>query len=92
MVLVNGSPTREFHMGIGVRQGDPLVQFLFLIVAEGLNVMIKEATRIGAFKGIKVGRDEVELSHLQYADDTIIFGEWNLVNAKNLMRVMKIFQ
>nr|KYP63095.1 LINE-1 reverse transcriptase isogeny [Cajanus cajan] len=43
-VLVNGSPTEEFSMSKGLRQGDPLTPFLFLIVAEGLNVLFKKAS------------------------------------------------
>lgn len=91
-ILVNGSPTKEFFMERGVRQGDPLSPFLFLIVAEGLNVVMKKAVEEGYFKGLKIGNDEVCLSHLQYVDDTLIFGEWSDRNAKNLIRIMKCFQ
>lgn len=38
-VLLNGSPTEEFHLKGGLRQEDPLSPFLFLIVAEGLCIM-----------------------------------------------------
>ncbi|GJX02450.1 putative RNA-directed DNA polymerase, eukaryota, reverse transcriptase zinc-binding domain protein [Tanacetum coccineum] len=55
-ILVNGSPTGEFRMTRGIRQGDPLSPFLFLIVAEGINVATKEAISNGVLKGVSVGR------------------------------------
>ncbi|PWA80255.1 reverse transcriptase domain, Reverse transcriptase zinc-binding domain protein [Artemisia annua] len=91
-VLVNGSPTAEFNLERGIRQGDPLSPFLFILAAEGLNAMVNEAVDRGVFKGIKVGTDNVVVSHLQYADDTIFFGEWDKDNAKNLMCILNCFE
>lgn len=91
-ILVNGSPTDEFYLTRGVRQGDPLSPFLFLIAAEGLNILVKEASNCGIFKGVKVGRENVVVSHLQYADDTIFFGDWSRSNACNLMGILKCFE
>ncbi|GJU27326.1 cysteine-rich receptor-like protein kinase [Tanacetum coccineum] len=91
-ILVNGSPTEEFCLERGVRQGDPLSPFLFILAAEGLNAIIREAVDKGVFRGIKIGSDNVVVSHLQYADDTIFFGEWNKENAKALMCILKCFE
>ncbi|MCH86339.1 cysteine-rich receptor-like protein kinase [Trifolium medium] len=76
-VLVNGSPIKEFSIGRGLRQGDPLSPFLFLIAAEGLNVILKASVDSGLFKGYQIGSDplsRVSVSHLQFADDTLIIG------------------
>ncbi|XP_071695737.1 uncharacterized mitochondrial protein AtMg01250-like [Rutidosis leptorrhynchoides] len=91
-VLVNGSPTKEFNLGRGVRQGDPLSPFLFIIVAEGLNWMAKSAVSNGLFCGVEIGNDKIPLSHLQYANDTIFFGKWSLENMENLMKLLKCFE
>ena len=72
-VLVNGSPTKEFKLRRGLRQGDPLVHFLFLIVVEGLVGLVREATRIGALEGVKVGVKGVDVKLLQFVDDTVFF-------------------
>ena len=91
-VLVNGSPTKEFRMCKGVRQGDPLAPFLFILAAEGLNVAFAEARRKEIFKGIRLNDEDTEVSILQYANDAILMGEWDLSNAKNMIRVLKCFE
>jgi hypothetical protein len=72
-VLVNGSPTNEFPLGRGLRQGDPLSPFLF---AEGFNVLMDALSVNNLFTGYKMGNhDPVVVSHLQFADDTLILSE-----------------
>ncbi|KAJ9561151.1 hypothetical protein OSB04_006311 [Centaurea solstitialis] len=91
-VLVNGSPSKEFHLGKGVRQGDPLAPFLFILAAEGLNVVFREAHRNALFKRVRLDNLEDEISLLQYADDAIIMGEWDSDNALNLVRLLRCFE
>lgn len=63
-VLVNGSPSEEVSIQMRLKQADPLAHFLFLLVAEGLSGLIREAVSIGKFKGFKVGDSDVVISHL----------------------------
>ncbi|XP_071739297.1 uncharacterized mitochondrial protein AtMg01250-like [Rutidosis leptorrhynchoides] len=91
-VLVNGSPTQEFNLEKGVRQGDPLSPFLFIIAAEGLNLLAKKATESGLLKGVEIGSDKILVSHLQYADDTLFIGEWGRQNFNNLMKLLNCFE
>ncbi|KAI3751226.1 hypothetical protein L2E82_22274 [Cichorium intybus] len=91
-VIINGSPTDEFEISKGVRQGDPLSPFLFIIAMEGLNVALQEARDKGLFKGVQLPNDGPCISHLFYADDALFVGEWDRVNLKNLARILKCFQ
>ncbi|GKB61275.1 reverse transcriptase domain, reverse transcriptase zinc-binding domain protein [Tanacetum coccineum] len=91
-VLVNGSPTNEFCMERGLRQGDPLSPFFFLIVAEAHQVIILESCNKGIFKGLKLKDEATNISLLQYADDALIFGEWSRRNVKNLISILNSFR
>lgn len=70
-ILVNGSSTQEFFPQKGLRQGEPLSPFLFNVIAEALNILMERAMEEGLIRDIKVGRNGILVSHLQFADDTI---------------------
>jgi len=91
-VLVNGSPTEEFHLKREMRQGDPLSPFLFLLAAEGLNVMMKSMVENNLFTGYGVGHENATVvSYLQFADDTLLLGAKSWANVRALRVVLSLF-
>ncbi|CAJ2661804.1 unnamed protein product [Trifolium pratense] len=92
-VLVNGSPTDEFPLRRGLRQGDPLSPFLFLLAAEGLNVLMEAMVARNLFTGYSVGGQEsIVVSHLQFADDTLLMGVKSWANVRALRAVLVLFE
>ena len=75
-VIVNGSPTCFFDSTRGLRQGDPFSPLLFLVIMEVLSRMLRHTEEGGFIRGFQAGRtDGLCVSHLLYANDTIIFCE-----------------
>ncbi|KAF5796291.1 putative RNA-directed DNA polymerase [Helianthus annuus] len=90
-ILVNGSPTLEFDIQRGVRQGDPLSPLLFILAMEALHIATKSAVDVGIFKGLKTPGEGPTISHLLYADDALFVGEWSDENFHNLARMLRCF-
>jgi hypothetical protein len=91
-VLVNGCPTEEINIQRGLKQGDPLAPFLFLIVAEGSGGLMKKAVSMHHFSGFQIGDGDVTISHLQYADDTLCIGEATIANLWTLKAILRGFE
>jgi len=91
-VLVNGSPTEEFRPSRGLRQGDHLTLFLFLIVAEGLVGLVCKALKENLLRGIKVEGVELECCLLQFADDTLFMCEDSFPNIFTIKAILRVFE
>ena len=94
-VLINGAPAGFFPSQKGLRQGDPLSAFLFIIAMEGLNDMLKRAQTNNWIRGFKVNcraDSNMRISHLQYADDTLVFCEADREQLKVLRVIFILFE
>lgn len=75
-ILINGTPTGFFQTYRGLRQGDPLSPLLFILVMEALSKLLDRAVCVGLLEGFVVGSVTgvtIDVSHLLYVDDALIF-------------------
>ncbi|GKB55422.1 putative RNA-directed DNA polymerase, eukaryota, reverse transcriptase zinc-binding domain protein [Tanacetum coccineum] len=90
-ILVNESPTSEFSIKRGLRQGDPLSPFLFILIMEGLHIAIKDVNHLNLIKGVSVGNPGIRLSHFFYVDDVVLVTERNHRDMDNILRLFIVF-
>ncbi|KAF5444913.1 hypothetical protein F2P56_034005 [Juglans regia] len=91
-VLVNGQPGSKIIPTRGLRQGDPLSPYLFLLCAEGLSSLIKHAERTGLVKGVKVARGGTSICQLMFADDCILFCTANKEEWRQLESILGCYE
>ena len=94
-VLVNGSPEGFFRCSRGLRQGDPLSSLLFPLIMEVLSRLLKKTEECNLIRGFHVGDVNVvgvRISHLLFADDTILFCDASREQLLSIRLVLSCFQ
>ena len=94
-IFINSSPCEFFGSSRGLRQGDPLSPLLFVLVMEALGRMLDKAVHEGRMSGFSVGNLEgryLVVSHLLFADDTLIFCEVDLEQILILRMILIWFE
>eukprot|EP00253_Pinus_taeda_P011019 PITA_11019 len=89
-ILINGIPSTTFRPSRGIRQGDPLSPFLFVILAEGLGRSIKEAILSHNLRGLAF-HNIPAFSHQQFVDDNMLFGHSSVQEARAFKLILKNF-
>jgi len=79
-------------MGKGLRQGDPLAPFLFLVVAEGLEGVVKQSVSKGILQSVEVGENKVKVNMLHYVDDTMFLCKNSIQNVMALEAILCYFE
>ncbi|XP_043812710.1 uncharacterized protein LOC110614869 [Manihot esculenta] len=76
----------------GLRQGDPLLLYLFILCAEGISRLLQDSINRGSLHGFRISRGGPQISHLFFADDSLIFFIANVQEALELKRILRIYE
>lgn len=87
--LQEGKIFGDMHPERGVRQGDPISPYLYILYAEGLTGIIRHYEESGWIHGCKVARDAPSISHLLFADDCYFFLKATQGEASNMCDILK---
>lgn len=91
-ILINGKASNWFYASKGIRQGDPLSRYLFLLCTGGFNALLRKAVSDGYINGIQVCRCSPPVSHLFFADDYLLFIKRGLTAINNLQAILASFE
>ena len=90
IVLINGAPSETFRVTRGIRQGCPSSPYLFLLIIEGLSLLIAHAKNDRKIIGLKV-TGSIYLTHISFVDNVILFGDGSLLEWLHCKSLINLF-
>jgi len=91
-VKVNGDLSDIFVPRRGLRQGDPLSPYLFLLCAETFSALLKEGECDGSLAGVKICHSAPSISHLLFADDSLILIRATEGDSRQLQKILQLYE
>lgn len=90
-VLINGSMNRTFRPTRGLRQGDPISSFLFLICTEGLSGLLNRGIASQSFSGLRINKHCPVISHLFFANDNLLFFKVSISDSRVVKDILNTY-
>ncbi|XP_042974832.1 uncharacterized protein LOC122306468 [Carya illinoinensis] len=91
-VLLNGEAQSTFKPTRGLRQGDPISPYLFIICAEALSNLLTQAESKGKISSIPMGRGPTKINHLFFADDSMIFCKASTLEWRRMLGMLTTYE
>ena len=91
-IRINGQSRGKIVPFRGLRQGDPLSPYLFLFCAEGLSTLLRHVAERQVIHGVAVCQKAPRISHLFFADDSLVFCRASLEECDELQRIFTLYE
>ena len=91
LILFNGSPLDLISLSRGIRQGDPLFLYIFILYVDYLSQLIEEKCNNKMWSSVKASRSGPAFLHLMFADDLVLFAKADLLNCSSIRDVLDEF-
>ena len=91
-IKINGIPRGTIIPSRGICQGDPLSPYLFLLCVKGLSSLIKSSVVMGTLEGVAICWNSPKLSHLFFANDSLIFCKASLSECDALQNILSVYE
>ena len=90
-ILFNGGMMEPINPSRGIRQGDPLSPYIFILCMEFLGQLIEGKCNEKLWNPVKASRSEPIFSHLFFANDLVLFAKVNQANCIAIREVLDTF-
>ncbi|KAL6202259.1 hypothetical protein ACLB2K_025971 [Fragaria x ananassa] len=90
--LINGVPRGSVTPNSGLRQGDPISPYLFLLCVKGLSALIADEVSKGVWHGLRVCEGAPTISNLFFADDSLLYARAFLQDCALVRQILKVYE
>jgi len=90
-VLLKGSPGGFIKPSRGIRQGDPISPFLFILCTEALVANLRDAEWHGRIQGHQISRASPSTSHLLFVNDSLFFSKADPIQGEEIIKILRIY-
>ena len=90
-ILINGRPRGKIKPIRGIRQGDPISPFIFVLAMDYLSILLNHLEKKNLIKGVSFNGKH-NLTHLLFADDILLFMEEDEETINNMRNALRLFE